>query len=191
MSTQPSQSDQALVRYLETWGRKIAALQRRHPARFRVRGWSDEEVRDALTLQLFEAVRSADAEPRPDDWELSLLSRRLRELRRGSRLDVTVMDMSDAPLLQREPSQEERFVEHEGDACRALAAVRARAGLNAPQKKWLAAMCWTANRGDFFESSDRLNLSAASRLIGKNRSSAARAYRELQSHFQDELERLE
>lgn len=194
-----------LVQYLEMWERKLKTLQRRHPERWSVRGWSDEEVRDALTLHLFETVHRGDlvggsdeaqrdrAEARggADDCALGLLARRVRELQCGSRLDVTVMDLSDAPLLQREPSHEERYLQEEDEKRRAIAAARARESLNRPQRLWLAAMQWTANRGDFFESSERLNLSAASRVIGKNRSSATRAYKELQSRFQDELDRLE
>lgn len=201
-----SRDEGSLVQYLEAWERKLKKLQRRHPERWCVRGWSNEEVRDALTLHLFEAVHEGD-DARPhgddarregddarregDDWALELLTRRVRELQRGSRLNVTVMDLSEAPLLQREPSHEERILELEDNARRSAAAERAREGLNQPQRRWFAAMQWTANRGDFFESSDRPNLSAASRVIGKNRSSAARAYRELQARFQEELGRLE
>lgn len=195
----------SLVQYLKVWEHKVRTLQRRHPGRWCVRGWSDEEVRDALTLHLFEAVQSGDAPrdtdgtmhsggdaPRDtDDWAFALLARRVRELQRASRLNVAVMDLSDAPLLQREPSHEELHLELEDNSRRATAAERARENLNQPQRRWLAAMLWTANRGDFFEASDRLNLSAASRVIGKSRSSAARAYKELQSRFQEELERLE
>jgi hypothetical protein len=39
-------------------------------------------------------------------------------------------------------------------------------------------------------SSDAPNLSAASRLLGKNRSSAQRAFRELQARFDRERRRL-
>lgn len=220
-----ARDETSLVQYLKVWEHKVRKLQRRHPERWCVRGWSDEEVRDALTLHLFEAVQfeavqgggnasfssadvpcgngdarpdsddvprgNDDAQPDSDDWALDLLARRVRELQRGSRLNVTVMDLSDAPLLQREPSHEERYLEQEDDTRHATAAERARESLNQPQRRWLAAMQWTANRGDFFESSDRPNLSAASRVIGKNRSSAARAYKELQARFQEELERLE
>jgi hypothetical protein len=191
--TPTERDDTALVRYLERWDRRIRALQRRQPGRFQVRGWSEQEVRDALTLRLFEIARAEAATDshREVDWELTELDRALRELQRGSRLHVTVMDLSEAPLLQREPSQEEHFLELEGDAQRTLAEERARARLNQPQLRWLAAMQWSARCGEFFETSDRLNLSAASRVLGKNRSSAARAYRELQSHFQDALARLE
>jgi hypothetical protein len=48
-----------------------------------------------------------------------------------------------------------------------------------------------ANGGQFFEASREPNLSAASRVIGKHRSSAQRAYKELQVHFQRERRRLE
>ena len=213
----PKRDESSLLCTLGRWERKIAALQRRHPGRWSVRGWSDGEVRDALTLCLFEALRLAhpsdesrfDPSPknngdpeenlddrvedseRHDEWEFALLTRHLRELQRGSRLKVTVMDLSDAPVMQREPSHEERYFEYESDVRRALAAQRAREGLSQPQRRWLAAMQWSANRGDFFEASERLNLSAASRVIGRHRSSALRVYKELQSRFQDELDRLE
>jgi hypothetical protein len=54
--------DEALVAYEAKWQRKLAKLQRAFPARWRVAGLSDEEVRDLLTLRLLEAVRRADAE---------------------------------------------------------------------------------------------------------------------------------
>ena len=52
-------------------------------------------------------------------------------------------------------------------------------------------MLHSAANGEFFASSDQLNLSAASRKLGKNRSSAQRGYRALQECFQRELGRLE
>ena len=48
-----------------------------------------------------------------------------------------------------------------------------------------------ASRGEFFASSDALNLSAVSRSLGKHRSSAQRAYEELRVRFTRERERLD
>ena len=45
-------------------------------------------------------------------------------------------------------------------------------------------------KGEFFESSGRLNLAAVSRMLDKNRSSAQRAFGELQQHFRRELKKL-
>ena len=45
-------------------------------------------------------------------------------------------------------------------------------------------------RAEFFRASAEPNLSAASRLLGKNRSSALRAYRELQGRFSKEMKRI-
>ncbi|HWA77716.1 MAG TPA: hypothetical protein VG937_35515 [Polyangiaceae bacterium] len=45
-------------------------------------------------------------------------------------------------------------------------------------------------RAEFFRASAEPNLSAASRLRGKNRSSALRAYRELQGRFSKEMKRI-
>ncbi len=56
------------------------------------------------------------------------------------------------------------------------------------QRQWLAAMRLAAVRGEFFESSGRLNLSAASRVLGKNRSSAQHAFKELQARVASELD---
>jgi hypothetical protein len=78
----------------------------------------------------------------------------------------------------------------ESDACRRLAADNAQRQLSRPQRRWLAALKLAANCGGFFASSDELNLSAASRVLQKHRSSAQRAYRELETQFQRELERL-
>jgi hypothetical protein len=60
-------------------------------------------------------------------------------------------------------------------------------GLSESERPWYAALRLAAHQGAFFEASDRLDLSAASRLLGKDRSSAHRAYREIQAHFQAEL----
>lgn len=74
---------------------------------------------------------------------------------------------------------------------RALARERAERSLSRPQRAWLAALERSANAGAFFESSGLPNLSAASRVLGKDRSSAQRAYRELRGRFIEELNRLE
>jgi hypothetical protein len=71
-----------------------------------------------------------------------------------------------------------------------LAGRRAEETLSRPQRTWLAAMKLSANAGAFFESSGNFNLAAASRVLTKDRSSAHRAFGELQSHFGQELEKL-
>jgi hypothetical protein len=188
-------NDAALIRYQSRWERKIAALQRRYPERWRVPGWSEQEVRDALTLHLFERLRAgsvpSSSEAPDDDWELRLLGRHVRSLRNAHRLEAAPTDLSHATLLQSEASQEDRWLELEADACRALAASNASARLNHPQRRWLAALKWSATCGEFFESSARPNLSAAARVLDKNRSSAVRAFEELRHRFQSELERVE
>jgi hypothetical protein len=185
--------DVALVRYLEKWGEKLATLQRRYPERWRVPGWSIGEVRDALTLRLVEVVRGpVKVDSAFGETEmLRLLKREVSAIRQRCRLGATPTDFSEASVLEREPNHEARYLELEDEARLRLAEQRARAQLNRPQRRWLAAMQWAAVCGEFFDSSDRLNLSAASRVLGKNRSSAQRAYRELQQQFQKERERLE
>jgi hypothetical protein len=188
-------NDAALVRYEAKWNRKLARLQRAHRERWRVPVLSEEEVRDALTLRLIEVVRDGSeraAHARAGkEWGLVVCADHLATLRKSFRLDATPTDFSDAPLLQREPSYEDRWLEVERDVCLAIAQRSAQNDLSRPQRRWLSAMKLAANAGEFFESSDRLNLSAASRLLGKNRSSAQRAYKELQSHFMRELERFD
>lgn len=188
--------DAALVRYQAKWSRKLARLQRAHPGRWRVAGWSDEEVRDVLTLRLIEVVRGDRAAHacfvRPEmEWGLSVVEQHLRELRKRFRLAATPTDFDDAVLLQREAGAEARYLDLEADACRALAQRNAREQLSRPQRRWLAAMTLAANDGEFFAASGRLNLSAASRQLGRNRSSAQRAYEQLQTCFREQLERLE
>jgi hypothetical protein len=73
---------------------------------------------------------------------------------------------------------------------RALAQQRAEQALSRPQRQWLSALKLSARAGGFFESSAEPNLSAASRVLGRNRSSAQRAYGELQTRFGRELQRL-
>lgn len=165
---------------LAHWDHAIARMQRRHPARWAVRGWSPEEVRDALTLALVE---------QPREEPLDVVRARLEELRRANRLDVRVAEIPDAPArLPSRATEEERLIEAEARDLRAAARARAEASLTRPQRRWYAAMRMAASAGAFFEASDALNLSAAARLLDRNRSSATRAYEELQTAFRRELE---
>jgi hypothetical protein len=188
-------SDAALVSYQQKWQRRLLRLQRSYPARWRVPGLSDEEVRDALTLRLIEVVRGDRAlhqeyESGGGEWGLAVMRRHLSELRRSFRLSATPTDFSDEPARERDPDQEQQLMDLESEACRGLAAERAQSQLSRPQRRWLAALKLAANCGAFFEASQQLNLSAAARVLQKNRSSAQRAYRELQAQFSRELERL-
>lgn len=192
-----SQHDSAaLLAYHDKWQRRLSGLMRAHPERWAVPGLSAEETRDALTLRLLEAVhlpasiRDQEEPGRPErEWGLCVLQRHLARLRRRFRLPATPLDMRDAPLPLRGPTQEERWLELEADACRASAGQRAEARLSGPQRRWLGALREAARDEQFFEASDRLNLSAASRLLHKNRSSALRAYQSLSESFQRELSR--
>lgn len=186
----------ALVRYVDRWTRTIAYLQRAHPARWSVPGLSSEEVRDALSLRLWEAV-TADTEPELADgrvgraWGLRVLVSELRSLRRRFGLAATSLDFWATPLPERAPNQEERWLELEAETRRAEARGRALDRLTPALETWLGTFEAAARSGDFFESSQALNLSAASRALGKNRSSALRAYRQLEHEFQRELERFD
>jgi hypothetical protein len=184
--------DRALVAYEAKWQRRLARLQRSFPERWRVMGLSDEEVRDWLTLRLIEAVREPNglelALTRPGkEWGLLIAQQALRTLRRGFRLKVTPADFSEAPWGNHGPNQEDQWLEGEAERNRHSAQERAERGLSRPQRSWLAALKLSARAGGFFEASAELNLSAASRILGKNRSSAQRAFRELQARFSAEL----
>jgi hypothetical protein len=185
-------TDDALVTYLAGWERSLMRLQRAYPARWHVPGLSDEEVRDALTLQLLEVVRHEPEGTLPERAvALGLLRRQLAALRQRFRLGATPTDFGEAQLAPREAGEEARWLELEADACRAEAAAAAKARLSTPQRRWLAAFKLAASGGAFFEASDEPNLSAASRVIGRHRSSAQRAYQELQAQFQHERRRIE
>lgn len=123
------------------------------------------------------------------EWGLCVAEQHVRHLRKLFRLDASVMDLREVPLPECAPTQEERWLEHEADACRQLAEESAREQLSRPQRQWLAAMKLAAAGGAFFHSSHEPNLSAASRVLGKNRSSAQRAFRQLQERFQEELDK--
>lgn len=184
--------DRALVAYEAKWQRKLARLQRRFPERWRVVGLSDEEVRDLLTLRLIEAVRDPDGVELAlacpgKEWGLLVAQRALRSLRRGFRLNVSPADFSEAQWDSRGPNQEEQWLEGEAERNRRAAEQRAERGLSRPQRSWLAALKLSARAGGFFAASAEPNLSAASRILGKNRSSAQRAFRELQARFSAEL----
>lgn len=194
-----SRDDAALVRYLARWEQALCRLQRAHPQRWHVPGLSEEEVRDALTLRLFEAVRELAAPPGDEPaaapaarpWGLGVMQRHLRVLRRAFRVGATLTDLQQAPVFERGPSQEERWLSHEADVCRAIALERAEQQLSQPQRRWFSALQSAADAGAFFRASERVNLSAAARLLDKDRSSAQRAYESLQACFQRELQRVE
>ena len=184
--------DAALVRYEAKWQRKLRRLQQTFPERWRVAGLSDEEVRDILTLRLIEAVRQASPEElalaRPGrEWGLLIVQRELRALRRAFKLAAVPVDFNAAALPQAELDQEEQLLAGESARLYSLAQQRAEQGLSRPQRQWLAAMKLSARAGGFFAASAEPNLSAASRVLGKNRASAQRAYRELQARFSREL----
>ncbi|MES1188750.1 MAG: hypothetical protein ABUL60_33355 [Myxococcales bacterium] len=186
--------DRVLVEYEAKWQRKLRRLQQAHPERWRVAGLSDEEVRDILTLRLIEAVRRASPEElalaRPGrEWGLLIVQRELRALRRCFKLPAVPVDFSETLAVTPELDQEERLLVSEAERLLLAAEQRAEQGLTRPQRQWLAAMKLSARAGGFFQASAEPNLSAASRVLGKNRSSAQRAYRELQARFSRELAR--
>lgn len=187
--------DLALVHYEAKWRRILRALQQAHPGRFRVPGLSQEEVRDLLTLRLIEVLRSDPGEfwryQRPGRaWAMQCMQEHLRVLRKCFRLDAIPADLREVPLRAYTLDQEEQWLEREAEQGRAMAQQRAERALSRPQRQWLAALKLSANAGAFFQSSELPNLSAASRLLGKDRSSAQRAYQELRVRFGRELKRL-
>ena len=124
------------------------------------------------------------------EWGLVVIKDHLAVLKRSFRLGAVATDFREEPARERAPSQEEQLLEHQADARRRLASERAYGQLSRPQRRWLAAMKLSANCGEFFASSGELNLSAASRVLQRHRSSAQRAYRELKEQFRRELTRL-
>ncbi len=191
------QKDAELARYLAAWQSALCRLQRAHPARWRVPGLSDEEVRDALILRLLEGLAAEPcaldaADPSQSAWALGLLKKERADLRKRFRLAAAPVDFRESPpLLEHAPHHEQRWLELESQDCREQARASAESRLSAAQRRWLDAMKRAASDGDFFAASDELNLSAASRLLGKHRSSAQRAYGSLQDVFQDELDRIQ
>lgn len=187
--------DRALVRYEAKWQRKLRRLQQSFPQRWRVAGLSDEEVRDILTLRLIEAVRQASPEElalaRPGrEWGLLIVQQQLRSLRRTFKLRSVAVDFGETTAAVHGVDQEERLLSDEAQQLQLAAQQRAEQGLSRPQRQWLAALKLSARAGGFFQASAEPNLSAASRVLGKNRSSAQRAYRELQARFTRELSRV-
>jgi hypothetical protein len=181
-----------LLTFQRRWERKLTHLQRTYPGRWYVPGLSDEEVRDALTLRLLEEV-CRERQPGSldgDDWPLALAQRHLRVLRRRFRLAATPMDLRQVSPAGRGPTQEEQLLDLERARCRAQAGDLAERELSHAQRRWLAAMKSAAAGDQFFAASEQLNLSAASRLLGKDRSSAQRAYRQIQRQFRRQLLRI-
>jgi hypothetical protein len=182
----------SLVAYQAKWERALQRLARRYPERFCVPGLSNEEVCDMLTLRLVEVVlgdvQAFEAFERPDqEWGLAVMLQRLSELRRQFRLAAEPVDFGALSVAERGPNHEEAFFEHESSARREAAALRATQRLSRSEQQWFSALKFTANCGQFFTASGKVNLSAASRLLGKDRSNALRAFRDLRYRFQSEL----
>ncbi len=187
-------SDAGLVAYEKKWGRRIARLQRAYPSRWRLPGLSDEELRDELTLRLIDAVRSRPDELAPHlragkEWGALFLIAARNEFRRRFRLRVELADLS--PVLDRGESEEERLIEEQNTRVNELARSRAEGGLSSVQRRWWSAMRLSARTGSFFESSGNLNLSAVARWLDKDRSSAKRAFEQIQIRFLREREKID
>ncbi len=185
--------DAALVSYEEKWSKRLARLQRAYPSRWRVPSLSDDEVRAELTLRLIDAVRTKPEERAKHAragkaWGLLFLAEQRRRLQKDFGLEVVLADVT--PVLDRAPTEEERWIAEEAAALAGLARERAEETLSRPQRAWFAAMRMAANQGSFFASSGKLNLAAASRVLDKDRSSALRAFGELQTHFVRELKKV-
>jgi hypothetical protein len=187
--------DGALGFYHAKWRRRLFKMQRAYPERWRVRGLSTEEVQDLLTLRMLEAVRGDNEDfsrlaRAGSEWGLQCVKRELLVLRRHFRVDAVPADPTEFRVRDSAQSQEEQWLEREQNCARELARARAVDGLSRPQRAWLKALGESADAGAFFSASSEPNLSAASRLLGKNRSSALRAYRELQGRFIREMKRI-
>ena len=167
---------------------------RKRPRYFHVRGLPDDEVLDALVLGLVEHVRGAgrtSPEPDRDDseaaprrpLELVLAEATVRDLRRRFRLAATPVDFREVVVQSRAETPEEAVLGREHVRAREHAARRAEAGLDPERRAWLEAFRRSANDGNFFAESGKPNLAAASRVLGKHRSSALRAYVELGDRF--------
>lgn len=184
-------NDHYLCDYQAYWERRIERLTRRYPERFFTPGLPFEELRDSLTLALLDAIRHPDGDDAytlpGKEWGLLVITSKLRELRRRFRLDAQLTDFREVTPLERSASAEEHWVERESDENRRWAAAAAERRLSTSERQWYAALRQTARGGEFFAASERLNLSAASRLLGKDRASAHRAYREIQARFRAEL----
>jgi hypothetical protein len=188
--------DAALIAYESKWRRRLERLLRVHPARWRLSGLSDEEVIDELMLRLVDAIRTKPEERAAEregmEWGLLFLARERRSMRRRFRLNVVLADPEGGLDTGRAPpTSEETLLEEEATSLLARARENAERGLSRPQRRWLSAMRMSANAGAFFEASGKPNLAAASRLLEKNRSSAARAFDELQERFIQERKKLE
>ncbi len=172
-----------------------ARLEAEHPARWRIAGLSAEEVVDVLTLHLIEGVRDGAAmalQGRPGrEWGLLRAEAHVRTLRRTFRLDATPVDLRAAPIVARTLDPEALWVEAEAERSLGAARSAAERALASNQRAWLDALRATVTEGEVFAASGKPNLTAASRRVGMNRSSALRAYRNLQQIFTAALRNVE
>jgi hypothetical protein len=190
------ENDGYLLEYVQKWAAAVERLQRSRPAQWRVAGLSDEEVRDSITLRLLEILR---LQPpgfrelgRPGmAWGLAVAKSELSALRARFRVRIEPTDFAHVALPSRAATQEEQWLEEESASCRTVAADRARRGLSRLQRRWLAALELSAQRGESFEHGARVNVSAASRALGRHRSSGQRIYQQLCVRYRRELVRVE
>ena len=187
-----TRSDIALVAYQAKWSQRLRRLQLAQPKRWSVRGLSAEELHAELTLALIELIMEGQEqferyERAGREFGFSFMASARSSMRRKYRLRVV---LTEAELtFDPEPTHEERLIEDELQSAVRLASATAERSLSRPQRRWLSAMKLSAHVGGFFESSGRLNLASASRLLGKNRSSAQRAFSEIRRHFQAEFDK--
>lgn len=185
------QDDGKLLDYLVRWEQRIRRLGRRYPERFGAPGLSFDEVCDALTVRLLEALRSPEHDSeftRPaKPWALCVVTSELRCLRVRFRLKADVADLREHAVPDGRPSAEDSWLDAEARRCELAAVAAAEAHLSKSERQWYAALRLAARQGGFFQSSDQPNLSVASRLLGKDRSSAQRAYREITACFRAQL----
>lgn len=196
-------SDPALCAYEARWRGRLRASMRKRPRYFHVPGLPNDEVLDAVLLGLVEHVRGADgsrldlsgslrgdSEHRANrPLELVLAETTVRDLRHRYRLAATPVDFREVDVQSRTETPEQAVLDREHDTTRELAARRAEAGLDPERRAWLEAFRRSANDGAFFAESGKPNLAAASRVLGRHRSSALRAYVDLGRRFRHARDR--
>lgn len=185
----------ALVFYTDKWRRRLEQLQRLRTSSWTIPNMTAEESIDQLELRLLEAVvrhERFQSHARPGcEWGFLFLAAEKDSLRRVGKVFAVnartphLCDLlGDAPL-----SAEEMLISVEDQRARERALREFESSLSRPQKKWLAAFRLAFGQGDTFATSGKLNLAHVARSLGKDRSSAQRAQKELKALFDRALAR--
>lgn len=189
---QARRDDDAMVRYLAQWRKRIESFQRHRVAQWRVPGMPPDEVRDRLELDLFAAVKNReteDAEFHRTGAESTFiyLAKRRDRLKRG-RFFVDILSYNfgaedDVTALARHvPSPEMLAILRDAELVAAeIFANASELGLSRTQQRWLKAFMLEARCAA--SQNMKFNAARAAANLDRDRASASRMLKALEERI--------